>query len=1264
MSLKSECPAQVILRVNEMFGVDNTLEEAPPAFLDRSSPIGSWLNGLETFRNWKMGTGCDVFWLTAGLGCGKTTLAQAMAEQLAASGAVVQRFFFRYRHQEKCTLEYCVRDMAAQLAIANEEFRRGVYDLFDSGTLLSSPDESFQTLGEHLFRGILSKMDLDEPLVWVLDGIDEAEQPERLLSALANVAAACSVKVFITSQPMHVPLDINAARIHQHFIQPSDTADDMRHYVKSAIKHVVPEDDTLQDFAKSRILANANGSFLWAKLAMQRLQSGWHTRESIEEALGHVMQGLTDLYSRVVQRIDGQVPRVRKLARTIIAWAACTRRPLLLVEMEEALKETFGTLTNLRLAIPQICGSLVCIDQSDPSGPRAVLLHLSIMEYLQNTREDGGYWMRLEEAHTDITITLLKYLSTDMWSSYFSSGSIMLRDQHSDRLAFASSKYPLLEYATKYWTYHLSKCTLTAELVMVLRTFLEAYSLTWIEAIALSGNMKHLTMACRQMSSFAKVSSRKFAAGVVWMQRWIRDFDRVASNFSDALVQLPSSARTILPRMCPPRSMVAQAFTTDQSPHLSVSRVGTGHWDDCVTTVPIGSEEHVVSVAASEEYFFIMVLPTWTVSMWSAATCNKLGTLQHDEHLKHMVVSPSGKLLVVCGRDHILAWDLSTRRVLNKTKHKPYGSIKELRFGKDDTELMTVFDHAIVICMNPTSGADVWQVKLDMTGLEAGSLGCAGHSAIRPDCSQVAMAWKGFPPAVWAIQAGLEAKPIICPMREPGRLALIVRKMIWRPGQPILIMLCQSTAVVEWQVFEDTVIEHKGLGGLDMALSADGRLLTTVDYTCTVSIYAFPDMRLMYRMKNLSGGTTRVAMAPCGRRLYLSGYSECSIWEPASLLPPAEMKKNGTKQVKLTVEQDDKQGDRVIRALADGPDGSWYACGRVDGSVTLYDADAGKKARKLYQYGPGAEVTHVHWSRSGTYIAMSDDAARLVVKRLRWKGDADGEGKWAVFPVLDERLNGSMRQYLFSSDEKYLLVSSAAYEAVWDLREKKQIAAREIETLKALRVHRSFIDPRHPEKLRQLDGKRCAEHNWLLEEQTRGTVTECSHLPNEKEMAKSVHGKNYTVIWARPVADGGHYVLALWTGAGQYHSSFHDGLAIIVVPLSCLSEDLSCAQLVQASRVKVLLGVMGTCLVFVDTDGWILTYNLQHLLDKTDKIQGKEKRKKVNDGRFALKRQFYVPKTWLYGNVSRVNMVLGADGTVFCPVKGDVAVIRNGIQIP
>ncbi|KAF4618408.1 hypothetical protein G7Y89_g14896 [Cudoniella acicularis] len=139
-----------------------------------------------------------------------------------------------------------------------------------------------------------------------------------------------------------------------------------------------------------------------------------------------------------------------------------------------------------------------------------------------------------------------------------SSETVQINSRH-NRLSPVQTHHPLLGYAMCYWAYHISKLSSKSqELIQVLERFLTKHALSWIEAVALSGNLRYLTRSAQYLKAYAKKRSRGSEVNIdgnllslreppkddtKMLQSWANDFIRIVGRFIRDLAFSPSGQR-------------------------------------------------------------------------------------------------------------------------------------------------------------------------------------------------------------------------------------------------------------------------------------------------------------------------------------------------------------------------------------------------------------------------------------------------------------------------------------------------------------------------------------------------------------------------------------------------------------------------------------------------------------------------------------------------------------------------------------------------
>ncbi|OAA46766.1 NACHT and WD domain-containing protein [Beauveria brongniartii RCEF 3172] len=114
--------------VYHVLGIECPFDEpnASPS-IGYSATCGNWLTENYSFKAWMASEASSVFMLVGVPGTGKTAISRSMIAHLWARGIDSQYHFFDESNQLKRAMSYCLRRIAAQLAMTNEEFRSALF---------------------------------------------------------------------------------------------------------------------------------------------------------------------------------------------------------------------------------------------------------------------------------------------------------------------------------------------------------------------------------------------------------------------------------------------------------------------------------------------------------------------------------------------------------------------------------------------------------------------------------------------------------------------------------------------------------------------------------------------------------------------------------------------------------------------------------------------------------------------------------------------------------------------------------------------------------------------------------------------------------------------------------------------------------------------------------------------------------------------------------------------------------------------------------
>ncbi|KAL2785293.1 hypothetical protein BJX66DRAFT_61738 [Aspergillus keveii] len=1282
--------------LSEILGVKQVGDELE-SFRQRIYPgTCAWILQKQSFLDWvgNRSTGePSILWLVGLPATGKTTLASYIIDYLSQEevpGSCQYHFFQAERHDTR-TVSWFLRSLAFQIGEQNEWFHSQLLQLHrETGILLAS--QKYNLIWDKVFEGLLFRLQLAGPLYWVVDGLDEVDSPATLASLILKVSSETPIKVLLVSRQskdLLAALSAATCPVYREEIRIQDTEEDIMLVVDTSLSQALPVSDERQTIIQE-VLSKSSGSFLWVRLALNKIKDNWHTKHDIERTLTEMPEGMEFMYEKMSEMITRQPAGLRKMATEILTWATCSFRPLDMDELAAALRPKFGTFLNLGVTIAQICGHFIAVENS-----KVTLIHQTARQFLLAKHSALPLAINSRAAHEHIAIVCINFLSDTKWRSRLAE----LGDANAAGRASSRPKAdvkdpfhidPFLLYATGHWAYHVHCGPAgSEELQAAVFDFLEHFALVWIHAVATLGKLQVITQSAQYLKAYGKrvahhlnqspPTSLRLGAtrDHADLQRWATDLIHVVSRFGANLLDSPSSIyRDVIP-FCPPESMVAQSYRhTSRSP-MSVIGISSGTWTDCLARLAMGGDEIASKIICADRFFLVLLGSSGTIVVWHAETCAESHRLHHGEWVTRIKASRVKGLVASAGIRTVRLWEIATGQVVCQIPKSSQGHIMALEFTADDSRLLIAYDDCAVHCVNLQTLEEEW--CFHVYDPAAGSdFSCPRFMVFSHDAKRIALAQRGRPVYVWSINQQ-HLPPQQCVRREDlykreGDVWSAPEVVVWQPESPNVLILYQDTTLVEWNLDDDTQTEHAHIGAREMVISYDGSLLLTSNHNGTLSVWSTGEFRLVYQVK-YDEFVRDIAWAPDGQRFYDVRGSLCNVWEPDALIrsDDATREDSSTHDTLYSdpVLSSDNNSRVQISALVCGDRAKYYCTGKEDGTVTIYELETAQKLRKLYGHSNTVSVIELAWSVHQKYIASADDSGRVIAKRLERPGQ-HAPKKWSVYPLIDQRFGSTITQLLFSPSEDYLLISSAGVDRLWSTKTKKSVFQVE----RRGRGPRQWVQhPEHSGRLICIEGESQFICDWsTLEEATPSARQPSSPKqpdipelaidetlsPNLSELAdlsiaEDPHSPSAGMLENVFQVRGRYIILEYRSSHGFFNprsGSNKSSLSLVSSPhrieLLDLHEDRHALAprriLPQLSeKVNQAIGVFQGRLVFLDYDYWMCTWDFAAAEDR------------------AYRRHFFLPKDWLATGSMGI-VVLDQFGTLLCPRNGEVAIVRSGFR--
>ncbi len=160
----------------------------------------NWILNIPEYTFWRTGDDASLrlLWINGNPGVGKSVLSSFIINDMVEGGIDSQYFYVKFGDSKKTSLAYLLRSLAYQIALRQPEVRQRLLLLGEKETHLDNSDTAY--IWKNIFKSIIFAEKRETPFFWVIDGLDEADAPERLISLCHDVPAGTRLRIAITSR--------------------------------------------------------------------------------------------------------------------------------------------------------------------------------------------------------------------------------------------------------------------------------------------------------------------------------------------------------------------------------------------------------------------------------------------------------------------------------------------------------------------------------------------------------------------------------------------------------------------------------------------------------------------------------------------------------------------------------------------------------------------------------------------------------------------------------------------------------------------------------------------------------------------------------------------------------------------------------------------------------------------------------------------------------------------------------------------------------
>lgn len=376
-----------------------------------------WLTSSDTFRTWLESPTHGTLWIKGIPGSGKSVVAAYIIEHLRRNdpGTPLCYFFFRQIILSNHGPVALLRDWIDQVLVYSPPLQAKLKAIMEKRRSLSSL--SMDDLWSHLR---LALSNLPGKVVCVADALDEMDRGNDIfLQDLASFGQwkPHRIKVLMTSRPVssvEVPLR-QAHMLHMRLDENMVDAD-ISSFVEQSLKENNRFTKAQRDLIRKAVPGNANGIFLYAKLAMDAFLQ---PEARIEDVLDTLPMDLHAMYTNLLRVHASRSGVPHDIQLLILQSVTHASRPLRLLELAEMICATYHKIgrssSDISVSVAKglvraAAGPLLEILPDET----VCVIHHSFTEYLKcmtRPEGDGGYpVLRPGETHARLALACLLYL--------------------------------------------------------------------------------------------------------------------------------------------------------------------------------------------------------------------------------------------------------------------------------------------------------------------------------------------------------------------------------------------------------------------------------------------------------------------------------------------------------------------------------------------------------------------------------------------------------------------------------------------------------------------------------------------------------------------------------------------------------------------------------------------------------------------------------------------------------------------------------------
>ncbi|CAH0051070.1 unnamed protein product [Clonostachys solani] len=1004
----------------------------------------SWIFEEPEFLSWMAPSSqSSILWYTALPGNGKSILSTCVIDYFKSSPNGCQFFHFKYSDPGRRSVVNCLRSLAFQLAKDIPQFGRLLCHAPRETLGLDSGDATL--IWQNIFQNTFAQSKIDACLYWIIDGLDECDEPQILLNCFKCLSTvAVSINVLILSRKagtLPIAFDRLSQNVPVKIIEKSDGSHnlpDIGILVRQGLEQLSCGADFREQLCQN-VTKRSEGSFLWTKLVLDEVMH-CHTEKRIQEVLDEVPDDMSLVYERMEKSLVQSGRRANEpLIKALIEWTICAQRSLNLSEMAQALEPEFTGFLDLKRTIKDACGQFIQIDESG----NITMLHHTTSEYFSRSTT-SIFSISPGVTHTRLFLKTTSALEepTLQWK--------LIENRHAMR-----SSQPFVFYSAISWSYHLYHCQSNSSQILdqLVSFFRSPAVLSWIHILALLRRVEVLTKAANILGSFLHGIAKKddsdnsktmSSSELKLLEDWATDLNKIVGKFGQILVMEPEIIYNLIPALSPGQTAISRQFGNYQS---TIEVLGNEDrlWNGNLGRFALPSGTRALKIACAPKYIAVLEFGG-IVRIWDSSNFLEIRSIAHSEPVTTTAFSSSGTKLATCGLQTTKIWSVASGRELIVLRNPPLTKAIGISFAEKDKKLLFGGDDNVIRIAFWDVPSPQWQaVHPDLLlKKRLGDMGTIMNSpmylAFSDDKKYIGASYRGAPLSVWRLADGRFIGK--CQRSKETRLAagqssttwFSVDRFTWNPVTGHVLGMYKDGCIFKWHPFTRENVElRKPADGI--AVSANGKLFATSSSDGSVRIWDFATFTLIYQLST-EDLVTDLAFSPDSHRLYDLRGGVVNAWEPDAVTrfyTNQEHNWNTKSEDKHYTEMSKPSEEKIVHtdgvtAICPSPSRTEYCAGFENGTVLLFE-DPTIPPLEVANFGYPLDITHLVWSDNNLFIAIVNLAGEVIVKEINRD---QGKTRFSSLPKLETQSKEINRPpdghtfnfegLIFSLDSKFIFL--------------------------------------------------------------------------------------------------------------------------------------------------------------------------------------------------------------------------------------------------